>query len=141
MSNENGHNGQPEYGSVLWAWVAEQGGEFGTARLQTAWIPLGTYYETETHLFVHAGYIPELPLDQQPRAVLLWRETDARIAQPHCSGKVAVVGHTPQRSGEVLDLSFLLNTDTNCHRGGWLTALEVQTGKVWQADRDGQLRA
>jgi serine/threonine protein phosphatase 1 len=99
-----------------------------------------TYYETATHLFVHAGYAPELPMDQQPRAVLLWRVTDARTVQPHISGKVAVVGHTPQRGGEILDLGFLLNIDTNCHRGGWLTALEVQTRRVWQADREGQLR-
>jgi serine/threonine protein phosphatase 1 len=100
-----------------------------------------TYYETATHLFMHAGYVPELPMDQQPRAVLLWRVTDARTAQPHCSGKGAVVGHTPQKNGEVLDLGFLLNIDTNCHRGGWLTALDVETGKVWQADREGRLRA
>src|SRR5262249_9721514 len=99
-----------------------------------------TYYETDTHLFVHAGYIPELPMDQQPRAALLWRVTDARTAQPHRSGKVAVVGHTPQRSGEILDLGFLVCTDTNCHRGGWLTALDVETGQVWQADQHGRLR-
>ena len=67
--------------------------------------------------------------------------TDARAAAPHCSGKVAVVGHTPQWSGEVLDLGFLVDIDTNCVRGGWLTALEVATGHVWQADRGGKLRA
>lgn len=39
----NGQNGRPsEVGSVLWAWVAEGQGETGVARLQTAWIPLGT---------------------------------------------------------------------------------------------------
>jgi hypothetical protein len=27
---------------VLWAWIAEAEGETGVARLQTAWIPLGT---------------------------------------------------------------------------------------------------
>ena len=37
MSGLNG-----EDGSVLWAWVATQKGEHGVARLQTAWIPLGT---------------------------------------------------------------------------------------------------
>jgi hypothetical protein len=43
MSDQEGQNGQPpEGGSVLWAWVAEQEGETGVARLQTAWIPLGT---------------------------------------------------------------------------------------------------
>jgi serine/threonine protein phosphatase 1 len=53
---------------------------------------------------------------------------------------VAVVGHTPQLSREVLDLGFLVCIDTNCHRGGWLTALDVLTGQVWQADAEGRLR-
>ncbi|HJT79180.1 MAG TPA: hypothetical protein VJ739_18430 [Gemmataceae bacterium] len=66
--------------------------------------------------------------------------TDAQTARPHCSGKVAVVGHTPQRGGEILDLGFLACIDTNCHRGGWLTALEVHTGQVWQADGRGRVR-
>jgi serine/threonine protein phosphatase 1 len=98
------------------------------------------YYETATHLFVHAGLLPELPMSQQPGAVLRWRVTDARTAVPHCSGKVTVVGHTPQRSGEVLDLGFLVCIDTNCARGGYLTALETGTGRVWQADGAGRLR-
>jgi serine/threonine protein phosphatase 1 len=98
------------------------------------------YHETDTHLFVHAGYLPELPLAEQPGEALRWRVTDPRTAAPHCSGKVAVVGHTPQWSGEVLDLGFLIDIDTNCLRGGWLTALDVGSGRVWQADRSGGLR-
>jgi serine/threonine protein phosphatase 1 len=54
---------------------------------------------------------------------------------------VTVVGHTPQGSGEVLDLGHLVNVDTNCVRGGWLTALDVQTRQVWQADAGGKLRS
>jgi serine/threonine protein phosphatase 1 len=98
------------------------------------------YHETATHLFVHAGFLPELPMNRQPGQALRWRVTDATSAAPHSSGKVAVVGHTAQRSGEMLDLGFLVCIDTNCHRGGWLTALETSTGQVWQADRAGILR-
>jgi len=98
------------------------------------------HHETSTHLFVHAGYVPELPLEDQPPLALRWRVTDAATAAPHCSGKVAVVGHTPQRSGAVLDLGFLIGIDTDCARGGWLTALDVATGKKWQADCTGRLR-
>jgi serine/threonine protein phosphatase 1 len=98
------------------------------------------YHETSTHLFVHAGFLPELPMDQQPGQALRWRVTDARTAVRHRSGKVAVVGHTPQLAGEVLDLGFLICIDTNCARGGWLTALDTGTGRVWQADRAGRLR-
>jgi serine/threonine protein phosphatase 1 len=99
------------------------------------------YYETETHIFVHAGYVAGLPMDRQPGEALRWRVTDAHTARPHGSGKVAVVGHTPQRSGDVLDLGFVKCIDTNCHRGGWLTALEVGTGQLWQSDANGRLRS
>ncbi len=98
------------------------------------------YHQTGTHLFVHAGYDPTKPLEGQPKEALRWQFVDLHAARPHCSEKVAVVGHTPQKNGEVLDLGFLKCIDTFCHGGGWLTALEVHTGQVWQADADGRLR-
>src|SRR5262249_2732210 len=98
------------------------------------------YSETDTHLFVHAGFLAEMPMDEQPGEILRWRVTDAKTVRPHRSGKAAIVGHTPQLSGEVLDLGFLLCIDTNCVRGGWLTALETTTGRIWQANSKGRLR-
>jgi serine/threonine protein phosphatase 1 len=59
---------------------------------------------------------------------------------PHESGKTVIVGHTSQKSGEILDLGHLVCIDTYCHGGSWLTALEVTTGQVWQANRNGELR-
>jgi serine/threonine protein phosphatase 1 len=121
----------------------------GPRRALADWIPqphreflasCRPYHETDSHLFVHAGFLPDLPMEQQPGQALRWRVTDARTASPHCSGKVAVVGHTPQRTGEVLDLGFLICIDTNCARGGWLTALDTDRGRVWQSDREGRLR-
>lgn len=122
----------------------------GPRRALADWIPAQhrefiancrPFHETPTHLFLHAGYVPELPLAEQPPLALRWRVTDAATAVPHGSGKVAIVGHTPQYSGEVLDLGFLVCIDTNCVRGGWLTAMDVGHGQVWQADRTGRLRS
>lgn len=121
----------------------------GPRRALADWIPgqhraflagCRPYYETPTHLFVHAGFVPGLAMAEQPGLALRWRVTAAATARPHRSGKVAVVGHTPQPSGEVLDLGYLVCIDTNCARGGWLTALDTATGRVWQADRSGRLR-
>jgi serine/threonine protein phosphatase 1 len=39
-----------------------------------------------------------------------------------------------------LDLGYLKCFDTFCHGGGWLTGLEVNTGKVWQANLTGEMR-
>jgi serine/threonine protein phosphatase 1 len=97
------------------------------------------YHETATHLFVHAGCDPNLPMDQQPVEALRWQFTDAKV-RPHRSGKTIVCGHTPQRSGVILDLGFLVCIDTNCHGGKWLTALEATSGEWWQANQRGELR-
>jgi serine/threonine protein phosphatase 1 len=98
------------------------------------------YHETATHIFVHAGYQPGLPLKDQPAAGLRRTPFKAEWPTPHVSGNAAIVGHTPQKSGEVLDLGHLVCIDTNCHGGGWLTALDVGSGRWWQANEQGEVR-
>lgn len=100
-----------------------------------------SYHETENHFFLHANYAANLPLDRQPEFVIFWEHLTSHVPEPHISGKIAVVGHTPQYEGEVLDLGHILCIDTFCMGGGWLTALDVNSGQIWQADRDGQLRS
>lgn len=98
------------------------------------------YYETDRHFFLHGTYLAELPLDKQPRKIVLWESL--RTCQPgrHCSGKMAIVGHTSQKSGEILDLGYLKCIDTRCYDQGWLTALDVDTDQVWQANKRGERR-
>jgi serine/threonine protein phosphatase 1 len=60
--------------------------------------------------------------------------------RPHFSGKTVIAGHTPQISGEPLDLGFLKLIDTDASRGKWLTALEVGNGTIIQANQEGQVR-
>jgi serine/threonine protein phosphatase 1 len=98
------------------------------------------FFETETHIFVHANYFPDLPMSEQDFGMLRWESLRETIPGPHNSGKTAIVGHTAQKEGEVLDLGYLKCIDTFCYGGGWLTALDVDTGLGWQANRDGQLR-
>ena len=56
------------------------------------------------------------------------------------SGKTAIVGHTPQMDGVPLDLGHLKVLDTYCYGDQWLTALDVDSGKIWQANERGDLR-
>jgi serine/threonine protein phosphatase 1 len=99
------------------------------------------WYETETHLFVHANADPELPLAEQPTHVLRWEKLYGPLgARPHRSGKILVCGHSSQKSGEPLNLGFAVCIDTYCYGGGWLTCLEVGSGHVWQADQRGRVR-
>ena len=101
---------------------------------------LHRHHETDTHLFLHANYDARLSLEQQPDRLLLWEHLVYTMPAPHESGKIAIVGHTPQGSGEILDCGHVICIDTYCVGGGWLTALELETGEIWQADRDGNLR-
>ena len=98
------------------------------------------WYESDTHLFTHASYLPDVPLDEQPEDVLLWAKIRESVPGPHCSGKRVIVGHTAQRDGEVLDLGHLICIDTCCYGDGWLTAMDVDSGELWQADKHGQMR-
>lgn len=101
---------------------------------------LKRYHETDTHIFVHANYDASLSLEQQPDRLLLWEHVVHTLPGRHHSGKTAVVGHTPQGSGEILDMDYLVCIDTYCVGGGWLTALDVESGTVWQTSCDGELR-
>ncbi len=97
--------------------------------------------ETEHHLLLHAQYDPNRPLEETPGETLRWASLRERIPEAHASGKRAIVGHTSQKTGEILDRGHIVCIDTFCCGGGWLTALEVASCRVWQADRLGRLRA
>lgn len=96
------------------------------------------YYETETHIFLHANYQPDVPLAEQDDHHLRWLSLRNSIPGRHMSGKIVVVGHTPQP--EILDLGYLIDIDTGCCRGGWLTALDPIRGQTWQFNQKGQAR-
>ena len=71
--------------------------------------------------------------------MLRWESLRDTIPGPHRSGKTVIAGHTSQKGGEILDLGHLKYIDTDCCSGGWLTALDVDTAQVWQANREGEL--
>lgn len=98
------------------------------------------FFETEHYLFAHANYDPQRPLSQTPGHTLRWSLLEEPYPMPHQSGKVAIVGHTEQSSGEILDLKHVKCIDTCCYGYGWLTALDLDTGQQWQASRWGALR-
>jgi serine/threonine protein phosphatase 1 len=96
------------------------------------------WHETETHFFVHANACPCLPLAQQPDYLLFWEKFDNPA--PHYSGKTMVCGHTSQKSGVPLNLGHAICIDTRVYSKGWLTCLDVTSGRIWQANQAGQQR-
>jgi serine/threonine protein phosphatase 1 len=97
------------------------------------------YFETETHFCVHANYDETLPLEEQPDELLRWTKISQRLPPPHFSGKKAVVGHTHDREGRIFEIEHLVCIDTYCYGGKWLTALELETGQIWQSTPSGEL--
>ncbi len=98
------------------------------------------YYETDTHIFVHASYFPDIPMAEQDGRTLRWESIRGMPPGIHDSRKIVIVGHTSQKNGEILDLGHVKCIDTYCYGGGWLSALDVQTDEVRQADREGNMR-
>ena len=98
------------------------------------------YHETDEFIFVHANYDPNMPMPQQSNTTLQWEHAHPEQMRPHFSGKTVIAGHTPQTSGEPLDLGFLKLIDTDCSRGGWLSAWEMGSGEFLQANQKGAVR-
>ncbi len=98
------------------------------------------YFETPEFIFLHANYEPHLKLPEQPPDTLFWKHLMYGIPARHESGKIVVVGHTPQPTGEVLKLEHLVCLDTYCFGNGYLTAMDLHSGQVWQADKFGRRR-
>jgi serine/threonine protein phosphatase 1 len=96
------------------------------------------WFETATHFFVHANAYPDCPLDEQPDFMLYWE----KFADPpaHESGKIMVCGHTSQKSGLPRSVGHAVCIDTWAYGKGWLTCLDVGSGKYWQANEQGETR-
>jgi serine/threonine protein phosphatase 1 len=101
---------------------------------------LGDYFVFDDYFFTHAAYDPDLPLEQQTTEMLRWYHLTQGLPAPHQSGKTAVVGHTANRDGEILDAGHIICLDTYCYGGGWLTALDLTNKVLWQVDDEGRMR-
>ncbi len=95
------------------------------------------FWESDTHIFVHASAYPDFPMVEQPDYMLRWERCDKIL--PHQSGKVIVCGHTPQTSGRPLNLGHAICLDTHACGGGPLTCMETTSGRIWQAAIDGRV--
>ncbi len=101
---------------------------------------LRPFYETSDAIFVHAGYQPDVQMTEQDDATTYWGHLPIPPPPPHSSGKRVFVGHTPQPSGNVLDVGHLICVDTYCFGGGFLTALNPESYEIIQANWHGHLR-
>jgi serine/threonine protein phosphatase 1 len=95
-------------------------------------------YQTADHFFVHGGVDATLPLDKQSPFILHWEKFPP--PRPHVSGKTMICGHTTQTGNTPGSLPHAICLDTGAGFGGWLSCLELSTGRVWQASEAGVIR-
>jgi len=85
---------------------------------------LHPFYETDGHIFVHAGLRPGIPLERQVKEDMLWIR-QVFISSKHDFGKTVIFGHTPLS----YDMPYIrpnkIGIDTGLVYGGRLTCLEL----------------
>ncbi|MDR1039387.1 MAG: serine/threonine protein phosphatase [Deltaproteobacteria bacterium] len=91
------------------------------------YLNLELYYETESHIFVHAGLRPGVPLARQSEEDCLWIRNEF-LESEFDFGKTVVFGHTPFR--EPLILPGRAGLDTGAVFGGPLTCMELLSGRL-----------
>jgi len=97
------------------------------------------YYEVEWDIFCHGTPHFDTPMDEQTGQGLRWNRISGR-EPPHGSGKRVICGHTSQKSGLPLVFMGYVCLDTNAYGGGALSALDVTSDILYQADQSGIYR-
>lgn len=97
-------------------------------------------HQSESHFFAHGNYIASRPLETQPWIDLRWQSLHWHTPAAHICGKTAVLGHTSNKQGLVVNLGHIVCIDTYCCGGYWLTAFDATTGQIWQANESGEFR-
>ncbi len=97
----------------------------GQARID--WLKsLPLYYETLEYIFVHAGIVPEIPLERQSHQDLLWirgRFLESNIDH----GRLVIHGHTP--TDHVIVKQNRIGIDTGVHSTGRLSGILLKQGQ------------
>ena len=94
---------------------------------------LPLYHETETHLFVHAGIVPDVPLDQQEEDNLIWIR-DPFLYHLGDHPWLVVHGHTPIDAPE--HYGNRVNLDTGAGYGERLMPVVIEGDDIFVLDPD-----
>jgi serine/threonine protein phosphatase 1 len=105
------------------------------------------YKEMDNMLFVHAGFLPDIPIELNETVVLLWDRTLIQTAfnKKDSPGRLThydkvFVGHTPTvaiefKSKKPLMFNEFRMTDTGVITGNHLSILNIDTDDIFQSDR------
>ena len=132
--------------SILFGWRTVESIENnqGSVSELTAWLKENTcpWYEDDEIIAVHGGLSDKCELKEQPLYDIVWDRVTFEKGT-YNGGKTAICGHTPQMNprwshdgiteaatdGPLPDHG-LINIDTDCVAGNFLTALVLENGKM-----------
>ena len=97
------------------------------------------YYETDSHIFVHAFIEKDVPLAEQSDEWLRWYRIEEGEERPS-SEKCVICGHSSQQSGRPLILDGSVCIDTWAYGEGSLSCLDVGADLLYQATQAGEFR-
>lgn len=97
------------------------------------------YWETETEIYVHANLEPGVDMDSQSAHSLRWQHLTGHES-PHPSGRRVFCGHTPQSNGLPFIGHGWVGIDTFAYGGMFLTAVDVESDEIYQANQAGNVR-
>jgi len=141
----------PNSSSVWQSWLINGGsrtlesyGEAGVSDQHLDWMQnLPLYYDLGDYWLVHAGLDPSLEIYEQGSSEFCWiREPFHRSTEPYFNRKTIITGHTITfvfpgvKPGQVAKGAGWLDIDTGAYhpKSGWLTALELDSSMVYQAN-------
>lgn len=136
---------------ALQAWLQSGGratiasyGEMALLAEHIKWIrTLPTYLDLGDVWLVHAGVNPNLPIEQQGYSEFCWiRDEFHSSSQPYFPDKTIITGHTITFTfqgvapGAIACGQGWIDIDTGAYhpKSGWLTALEIDTQRVYQVN-------
>ncbi len=130
-------------GDATWdSYTCEYGGDNGLEAVPANhWLfidNLKPYFETETHIFVHASLNADLEMNDQFDDTLFWG--DFRSIGPHISGKHVICGHSSQKDGIPKCNENATCIDTWACGSGWLTCLDTDSKRYYQANQSGETK-
>jgi len=93
------------------------------------------YVVQGSDLFVHAGVRPNVPIEEQSQFDLLWIRYEFIYSESPLPGYRIFFGHTPFQ--DVLIMKDKVGLDTGCVYGNKLSAIALETMKVYNSECGG----
>ncbi len=97
---------------------------------------LPTSFETDEHIFVHAGIRPGIPLAEQDETDLLWIRHEFHD-DPRDHGKLVIHGHTPVKA--VTHFGNRVDIDTGAGYGRPIGVVVIEGREVWRLTETGRV--